>query len=94
MTSTDPKTGAPRLENPRDFVRIEIGKALARNIPVVPVILDGAPIPEERNLPADMRELAQRHAEFIDFRTFDTDIERLMRKLRQRASRSETELRT
>jgi hypothetical protein len=61
---------APRLKNPRDFVRIEIRKALARNIPVVPVILDGAPIPEERSLQADMRELAQRHAEFIDFWTF------------------------
>jgi hypothetical protein len=80
-TAADPKSGTLRLHNPQDFVRIEIRKALARNIPVVPIILDGAAIPEERNLPDDMRELAQRHAEFVDFRTFDSDVERLIRKL-------------
>ena len=41
----DPKTGLRRLENPDDFVRIEIGTALSRGIPVVPVILDDAPMP-------------------------------------------------
>ena len=81
VTAADPKTGGPRLHNPQDFGRIEIRKALARNIPVVPVILDGAAMPEERCLPDDMRELAQRHAEFVDFRTFDSDVERLFGKL-------------
>ncbi len=38
-------------------------------------------MPEERSLPDDMRELAQRHAEFVDFRTFDLDVERLFGKL-------------
>ena len=62
VTAADPRTGGPRLHNPQDFVRIEIRRALARNIPVVPVILDGAAIPEERSLPDDMRELAQRQS--------------------------------
>ena len=41
--ATDPSTGKRRLENPSDFVRIEIGEALARDIPVAPILLDGAP---------------------------------------------------
>ena len=81
INSIDPKTGVRRLDNPKDFVRIEIRKALSRNIPVVPVILDGAAIPEEDALPDDLKELAVRHAEFVNLATFDHDVERLMRKL-------------
>src|SRR5262245_47821980 len=37
--------GTPRLNNPNDFVRIEIAAALQRNISVIPILLDGAKIP-------------------------------------------------
>jgi hypothetical protein len=50
----DPKTKLPRLENADDFVRIEIGTALNRGIPVVPVLLDDAPLPETDQLPNDL----------------------------------------
>src|SRR6516164_8905268 len=36
--------GKRRLDNPNDFVRVEIGVALKRDIPVIPVLLDGAKI--------------------------------------------------
>ncbi|MGH6814971.1 MAG: SUMF1/EgtB/PvdO family nonheme iron enzyme, partial [Hyphomicrobiaceae bacterium] len=81
IAATDPKTGRPRLVNPNDFVRIEIRKALVRGIPVVPVLLDGTPMPDADLLPDDMRKLVRRHAEFVEFRTFDTDVERLIKKL-------------
>ena len=77
----DPATGRRRLENPSDFVRIEIGEALKRDIPVVPVLLDGAPMPEAALLPDDLKELADRQAEFVAYRTFDADVHRLIRKL-------------
>jgi hypothetical protein len=48
--TTDPKTGQRRLDDPKDFVRIEICSALSRGIPVVPVLLDGAPMPEADQL--------------------------------------------
>ncbi|MEO5780209.1 MAG: toll/interleukin-1 receptor domain-containing protein [Arthrobacter oryzae] len=38
-------TGRTRLDDPRDFVRIEIESALKRQIPVIPVLVRGASIP-------------------------------------------------
>jgi hypothetical protein len=52
-------------------VRIEISAALNRGIPVVPVLLDDAPIPEADQLPNDLHNLFDRQAEYISFRTFD-----------------------
>ena len=34
--------GNRRLDDPNDFVRIEIAAALQRDIPVIPILLDGA----------------------------------------------------
>jgi hypothetical protein len=82
INATDPLTGKRRLENPSDFVRIEISEALARDIPVAPILLDGAPLPDADQLPGDLKELCDRQAEFIEFRTFDTDVQRLIKKLR------------
>jgi len=58
-----------------------VRKGLARGIPVVPVLLDGAPIPDVEKLPDDLKRLTRRNAEFIEHRTVDTDVERLIRKL-------------
>jgi formylglycine-generating enzyme required for sulfatase activity len=81
IDATDPKTSLRRLDNPSDFVRIEIGEALARDIPVVPVLLDGTPMPDFNVLPDDLKELVDRQAEFVEYRTFDADVERLIKKL-------------
>jgi hypothetical protein len=79
--STDPKTGKRRLDNPKDFVRVEIRGALTRDIPVVPVMLDGAEIPDEHQLPDDIKGLLSRNAEFVEYRNFDADVQRLLKKL-------------
>jgi hypothetical protein len=62
-------------------VRIEIGEAIARGILVIPVLIDGATPPDIGVLPKGMKELAARQAEFVEFRTFDADTERLVRKV-------------
>jgi TIR domain len=77
----DPKTGRRRLDNPKDFVRIEICAALSRGISVVPVLLDGTPMPEVDQLPEDMRMLTRKQAEIVAYHTFETDVNRLMRRL-------------
>jgi hypothetical protein len=81
LRNADPKTGRRRLDDPKDFVRIEICAALSRAIPVVPVLLEGAPMPEEDQLPGDMRMLVRRQAEFVEYRTFDADVDRLIKRL-------------
>jgi hypothetical protein len=82
IDARDPKTKGRRLDNKADFVRIEIGAALARGVTVVPVLVDGAPMPDVDLLPDDLKQLVGRQAEVVEYRTFDADVERLIRKLK------------
>jgi hypothetical protein len=82
LKSIDPRTNLRRLDNLEDFVRIEVRGALARKIPVVPVLLDAAKMPTADELPDDIKALTRRNAEFVDFRTFDADVQRLIRRLK------------
>ena len=82
IDALDPKTSRRRLDDPNDFVRIEIREALSRGIPIVPVLLDGASMPDTEQLPDDMKGLVRRQAEFVAYRTFDADVERLIKALR------------
>lgn len=52
--------GKRRLDSPNDFVRIEIEAALARGIPVIPVLVGNAGIPSEAELPPSLSPLAFR----------------------------------
>ena len=52
--------GNPRLYNPTDYVRIEIESALKRDIRVIPVLVDGASMPRQSDLP--LHALARRNA--------------------------------
>lgn len=54
--------GRRRIENPDDFVRIEISSALERRIPVIPVLVQGAPMPAASDLPAFLESLAYQNA--------------------------------
>ena len=40
-----------RLDSAHDYVRIELAAALTRDIPVIPVLVDGAMMPSEDTLP-------------------------------------------
>src|SRR5262245_45634756 len=74
--------GNRRLDNPHDFVRIEIGAALQRNIPVIPILLDGARIPKADELPEDLKELSLRNGMEIRHASFQDDMNRLIRGLK------------
>lgn len=68
-----------RLQDPRDFVRIELEAALDRKILVVPLLVRGASMPEEENLPPSLRKLVYRNA--ISVRSdpdFHRDMDRLI----------------
>src|SRR5271165_999741 len=76
LTSTD-QQGGKRLENPKDFVRMEIGTALRRDIRVIPVLVDGVSMPKSTDLPDDLKELVYRNALQIGDTHFDDDCRRL-----------------
>jgi formylglycine-generating enzyme required for sulfatase activity len=61
LTAED-ANGQRRLDAPRDFVRTEIEIALERNIPLIPVLLDDAQMPDEAALPASIAPLVYRTA--------------------------------
>jgi hypothetical protein len=64
-----------RLDDPRDFVRIEVEAALSRNVPVIPVLVDGAKMPLAEDLPEGLKALPRRQAIEISLARFDTDAE-------------------
>jgi formylglycine-generating enzyme required for sulfatase activity len=74
--------GYRRLDDPHDYVRIEIAAALQRDIPVIPVLLDGAEIPQVNQLPEDIKELALRNGLYVRHASFHNDMDRLIAGLR------------
>ena len=50
-TTLADEQGHRRLDDPDDFVVLEVQAALDRNIPVIPVLVDGAVMPQRRELP-------------------------------------------
>jgi hypothetical protein len=73
--------GKRRLDDPRDTVRQEVVTALANNMRVFPVLVGGAKMPAEEELPEDMQSLARRHALEITEQDFDEDVEKLAKAL-------------
>ncbi len=69
--------GDRRLDNPGDFVRIEIEAALARDIRVVPVLLDGAGMPAIDALPQSLQPLLRRQAVRISHERFAPEADAL-----------------
>jgi hypothetical protein len=73
--------GARRLDDPGDYVRVEIGHALARDIHVVPVLVRGASMPKPHELPEDLRALVRRNALVVTGNEWRAGVERLIATL-------------
>ena len=58
--------GKRRIDDPTDFVRMEIAAALQRGIPVIPVLLDNTVMPSVEDLPEELRLFAYRNALVLD----------------------------
>src|SRR5690242_2126838 len=80
LTATG-QDGQRRLDDPDDFVRLEIEAALARNVRVIPILVEGAQMPRADELPASLAKLARRQALELSPARFDADIRRLLRVL-------------
>ncbi len=74
--------GKRRLDNPLDFVRIEIHAALRQKITVIPVLTGNASMPEKATLPRGMKTLPDLNAaEVRSGPDFQTHLDRLIRGL-------------
>jgi TIR domain len=77
------KDGCRRLEDPKDWVRLEVAAALHRDVLVVPVLVDGPRLPDPASLPEELRALCGRNAcELSDLR-WSFDVRELVKNLEQ-----------
>ena len=79
--------GKRRLDDPEDFVRLEVAAALRRKVRVLPVLVGGAAMPTMPQLPKALAPLSRRNAFEISDTRFHTDVDRLIEAL-ERASTS------
>jgi hypothetical protein len=80
LNAADEK-GRRKLELPRDYVRVELASALKREIPVIPLLVNGAAMPLEDDLPDDLKSLANRHALELRHTRFVADSEAIVHAL-------------
>lgn len=81
-------SGQRRLDDPNDFVRLEISAALARNIAVIPVLVHDAKMPAPDHLPDNLKDLAYRNSVEITHARWNSDVQLLTQALGQYVSSS------
>jgi hypothetical protein len=72
-----------RLDDPRDWVRVEVGTALARGIRVIPVLIGGAAMPAQEKLPDDLAGLVRLNALRVRHESFHPDATQLVTAIEQ-----------
>jgi len=77
LTITDDQ-GQRRLDDPQDFVRLEVATALNRQLRCIPVLVERATMPPASSLPPDLAVLAKAHALDLSHARFAFDVQRLV----------------
>lgn len=91
------------LDNPNDFVRLEIATALSRDIRVIPVLVQRASMPKPQDLPDDLAKFSRRNAVELSDLDWQNDVDQLisflerilanLEEARRKAAREEEECR-
>jgi uncharacterized membrane protein YhaH (DUF805 family) len=81
--SAQDSEGSRRLDNPADYVRIELESALKRDIRVIPVLVDGAAMPRASDLPDSLQPLLRRNAVEFAHHRFVADCDDLARGIKR-----------
>jgi TIR domain len=74
--------GARRLDNANDYVRLEIASALARSVPVIPVLVHAAHMPPLDQLPDDLKDLRYRNSVELTHTRWNSDVALLVDALK------------
>ncbi len=77
--------GVARLNDPDDSVRWEIESANARAVPVLPVLVGGAKMPDAIDLPESIRELRSIKALELSEERWEEDFRRLVKRVNEMA---------
>src|SRR5262249_6610666 len=80
-------SGKRRIDDKEDFVRMEIVAALQRNIRVIPVLVGGAVMPREQDLPEALAPLSRRNAIELSEIRFRADVNRLIEAIEGKGRR-------
>jgi hypothetical protein len=74
--------GKSRIHEAADPCRVEVEVALARRVPVIPVLVNGTPMPKAETLPPSIADFSFRNAaEISDGRDFHQQADRLIRSI-------------
>jgi hypothetical protein len=80
LSSTD-AGGRRRLDDENDYTRLEVGTALKRNVRVIPVLVEGAVMPDAHDLPEELKPLARRNAIELSDKRWEYDVSQLVETL-------------
>jgi len=83
--------GRRRLDDPEDFVRLEVASALQRDVRVIPVLVGGARMPESAELPAALAGLSRRNALVVSDLDWRAGMSRLLAVLEPPPGQEEQE---
>ena len=84
--------GHLRLSSPEDFVSAEIAAALKRNVEVIPVLVGGAKMPQQQELPQALQFLSRHPALEVSDARFTRDVMDLIQALERPAGKRRTRL--
>jgi hypothetical protein len=79
-------SGPADSETSHDYVYLEVASALERKLPIFPVLVDGATMPEAKDLPDNLKPLAFRQAYSVRHDSFPRDMSGLEQELRRSVS--------
>lgn len=88
LGATD-EAGERRLDNPEDFVRVEIESALSQKKRVIPVLVNDAKMPRSAELPESLRTFARCNAVKLSHERFKADTQSLIRSLESALAEAE-----
>ncbi len=83
--------GRRRIDNPDDYVRLEISSALERRVRVIPVLIDGAEMPQRRQLADDLSKLATLNALHMGYDRYEYDETRLIAVIQKMIAKRSTD---
>jgi TIR domain len=82
---TQRRGGTRRIDDPSDWMRIELEAALDREITLVPALTDGASMPTPAALPQTLRGITRKQAVQLDHHDFRVSATRLRESLEELA---------